>query len=45
MRVNLGNDDAFSFFVEPSFSDNDVFFGQEARHDDEDDDHHFLDPS
>ena len=41
-RVNLENNDAFSFFVEPSFSGNDVFLDK-ARHDDEDDDHHFLD--
>ena len=41
-RVNLENDDAFSFFVEPSFLGNDVFLDK-ARHDDEDDDHHFQD--
>ena len=45
--VNLENDDAFSFFVEPSFSGNDVVLDQ-ARHDDEDDEdenmnYHFLD--
>ena len=27
-RVNLENDDAFSFFVESSFSGNDVILGQ-----------------
>ena len=46
-RVNLENDDAFSFFVEPSFSGNDVV-SDKVRHDDEDDEdenmnHHFLD--
>ena len=46
-RVNLENDDAFSFFVEPSFSGNDVVLDK-ARNDDEDDvgenmNHHFLD--
>ena len=41
-RVNLENDDAFSFFVEPSFSGNDVFLDK-VRHTDEDDDHDFLD--
>ena len=46
-RVNLENDDAFSFFVEPSFSGNDVVLDK-ARHDDEDDadenmNNHFLD--
>ena len=35
-RVNLENDDAFSFFVEPSFLD-------KVRHTDEDNDHDFLD--
>ena len=30
--VNLENDDAFSFFVEPSVSGNDVFFGQGKAH-------------
>ena len=46
-RVNLENEDAFSFFVEPSFSGNDVVLDK-ARHDDEDDEdenvnYHFLD--
>ena len=45
--VNLENDDAFSFFVEPSVLGNDVFLDK-ARHGDEDDEdenmnHHFLD--
>ena len=34
-RVNLENNDAFSFFVESSFSGNDVVLDR-ARHDDED---------
>ena len=46
-RVNLENDDAFSLFVESSFSGNDVVLDK-ARHDDEDDvdenmKNHFLD--
>ena len=46
-RVNLENYDAFSFFVEPSFSGNDVVLDK-AKHDDEDDEdenmnYHFLD--
>ena len=40
-RVNLENDDAFSFFVEPSVSGNDVVLDK-ARHDDEDDEDEYT---